>query len=136
MTTNAEQTTMRERIDPMIEVLIKGLVENASHSKSGLRTENAITDALTEAYMASLIPGAGKTSQTSTSFETAMLVTALAPVLAEALAPALAEALTPAIVKALEKIVTAKKQQTEQQQQQQQQQDQYSEQDPNRQDQG
>ena len=99
MTTNPGQATFQDRIDPMVEALIKELLENASHPKAASRTEDAIEAALAEAFMASLIPPAGTVSQAS-SFDKAIL--------AEALAPALAEALAPAIVKALDTLVSPK----------------------------
>ncbi len=103
MTTNSGQATAQDRIDPMVEALIKGLIETASHPKAALPTEDAITAAL----MASLIPPARTAAQIS-SFEKAILAAALAPALAAALAPALAEALVPAIEKALNTIVSPK----------------------------
>jgi len=107
MTTNSGQATSQDRIDPLVEALIKGLLETASHPKAASRTEDAITAALTEAFMASLISPARTVSEAS-SFDKAILAAALAPALAEALAPALAEALAPAIVKALDTLVSPK----------------------------
>jgi hypothetical protein len=107
MTTTSGQAPIQDRIDPLVEALIKELIETASHPKAASRTEDALTAALTDAVMASLIPPAGTVSQAS-SFEKAVLAAALAPALAEALAPALAEALAPAIVKALETLVSPK----------------------------
>ena len=103
MTTNPEQATIQDRVDPMVEALIKELIETASYPKAASRTEDAITAAL----MASLISPARTVSQAS-SFEKAVLAAALAPALADALAPALAEALAPAIVKALNTMVSPK----------------------------
>jgi len=92
MTTNSGQATFQDRIDPLVEALIKGLLETASHPKAAARTEDAIEAALAEAFMTSLIPPAGSVSQAS-SFDKAILAAALAPALAEALAPAIAKAL-------------------------------------------
>ena len=92
MTTNSGQATFQDRIDPMVEALIKELLETASHPKAASRTEDAIEAALAEAFMTSLIPPAGSVSQAS-SFDKAILAAALAPALAEALAPAIAKAL-------------------------------------------
>lgn len=103
MTTNTGQATTQERIDPMVETLIKGLIETASHPKAVSPTEDAITAVL----MATLIPPARTLAQAS-SFEKAIFAATLAPALAEALAPALAEALVPAIEKALNTIVSQK----------------------------
>jgi hypothetical protein len=107
MTTNSGQATFQDRIDPLVEALMKGLLGTVSHPKAVPRTEDAIEAALAEAFMESLIPPAGSVSQAS-SFDKAVLATALAPALAEALAPALAEALAPAIVKALDTLVSPK----------------------------
>ena len=102
MTTHPEQAA-QDRIDPMVEALLKELLETASHPKAASGTEDAVTAAL----MASLIPPARTVSQAS-SFEKAVLAAALAPALADALAPALADALVPALVKALNTIVSPK----------------------------
>ncbi len=107
MTTRSGQAPIQDRIDPMVEALLKELIETASHPKAASRTEEALTAALTEAFMASLISPARTVSQAS-SFEKAVLAAVLAPALAEALAPALAEALAPAIVKALDTLVSPK----------------------------
>ena len=89
MTTNSGQTSTRERIDPMLETLIKGLIETGSYPKAASRTEDAVTAALTEAYMVSLITPERAESQVS-PFKTAILAAALAPAIAEVLAPKLA----------------------------------------------
>ena len=103
MTTHPEQETSRDRIDPMVEALLKELLESTSSPKAASGTEDAITAAL----MASLISPAHTLSQAS-SFDKAILAVALAPALADALAPALADALVPAIVKALDTIGSPK----------------------------
>src|SRR5712692_6328450 len=92
MTTNSGQATFQDRIDPMVEALIKELLETASHPKAASRTEGAITAALTEAFMASLISPARAVSQAS-SFDKAIL----------------AAAMKQAILKALETLVSTKK---------------------------
>lgn len=107
MTTQSGQTPAQDRTDPIIEALIKGLIETTSHPKAASRTEDAITAALLEASMASLTSSARTESEAP--LEVTMLAAALAPMLAEALAPMLAEALTPALVKALNEIISAKK---------------------------
>ena len=94
MTTHPEQAA-QDRINTMVEALIKELLETASG------TEDAVTTAL----RASLISPAYGVSQAS-SFEKVILAVALAPAIADALAPALAEALAPAVVKALNTIVS------------------------------
>jgi hypothetical protein len=102
MTTHPEQAA-QDRIDPMVEALLKELMETASHPKAASGTEDAVTAAL----MASLVSPARTVSQAS-SFEKAVIAAALAPALADALTPALADALVPAIVKALNTIVSPK----------------------------
>ncbi len=108
MTTNSERSALQDRIDPMIETLVKELIEATSHTKAVSHTEDALTAALTEAFMTSLISPAPKVSQAS-PLEIAVLAAALAPELADVLAPKLAEALAPAIVKALSNIVSPEK---------------------------
>jgi len=105
MTTNPGQAKTRGNMDPMVEALIKELLDNPPHPKTA---KDAIRVALTEELMASLLPSKRPASQVS-SVETAILAEALAPILAEALAPALAEALAPALVKALDTIASPKK---------------------------
>ncbi len=105
MAANSGQTTVQSRIDPMIEVLMKGLIESASHPKGMSRAEDAITVAMIEALMPSTKRGEAQTP----SIETTLLATILAPALAEALAPALVEALEPALVKALNTIISSRK---------------------------
>ena len=107
MTTRSGQTPAQDRTDPIIEALIKELIETTSHPKATSRTEDAITAALLEASMASLT--SSERTESQASLETAVFAAALAPALAEALAPVLAEALTPALVKALNEILSAKK---------------------------
>jgi siroheme synthase (precorrin-2 oxidase/ferrochelatase) len=92
----------------MIEALVKEIIETTSHVKAAAKTEDALTTALTEAFMSSLIPPAPAVSQPS-PLEIAVLSAALAPSLAATLAPALADALAPAIVKALNTIVAQRK---------------------------
>src|SRR5258708_34085108 len=88
MTTNSGQATFQDRIDPMVEALIKELLETASHPKAASRTEGAITAALTEAFMASLISPAPTAPQAS-SFDKAILDAPLSPALEKALPPTL-----------------------------------------------
>jgi len=107
MTTSSEQASAQDRMGPMLETLIKGLIETGSQPQAALRAEDAVTAALTEAYMVSLITPSRGVSQIS-PFETALLAAVLAPAIAEVLAPKLAEALTPAIVTALNNIVSKK----------------------------
>lgn len=83
--------------DPLVEVLLRELIDETPHPKTAQKT---VTDTLTEELLDSL-KGA--------SLETVIVATALAPVLAEALAPVLAEALAPALVKALQTVGLPKK---------------------------
>jgi hypothetical protein len=110
MATGFGRATIRDRIDPAdptVEALIKELIETASHPKAASRVQAGISEAMTEALIASLILPERAIPQES--LETAMVVAALAPALAEALAPALAEALAPAIEQALHNVVSPKK---------------------------
>ena len=104
MTTNSGQTSTRDRIDPMLETLIKGLIETGSYPKAASRAEDAVTTAMTEALMVIL----ARTVSEASPFERSLLVAALAPALAKALAPALAEALAPALVTALSNMAAPK----------------------------
>ncbi len=106
MTTNPGRSPAHNGIDPLVEALIKELLGGASSPKVGSRTEDAITAALAEELIASLVPtrAAGQTPP----LETTLLAAALAPALADALAPALAEALAPAIIKALNSLASSK----------------------------
>ncbi|GCE20768.1 hypothetical protein [Dictyobacter kobayashii] len=105
MTTNSEQAKTRGYMDPMVEALIKELLDNPPHTKTA---NSAIKAALTEELMASLLPSA-RPMLPKSPIETALLAEALAPALAEALMPALTKALAPALQKALESIVAPNK---------------------------
>ena len=109
MTTNSEQAKTKGHMDPMVEALIKELLDNPPHPKTA---KDAIRAAVTEELMASLLPSTRSGSQSS-PVETAILAEALAPALAEALAPLLAEALVPALEKALNNIASPKKAESE-----------------------
>src|SRR5579883_1359511 len=98
MTTNPGRSPAHNGIDPLVEALIKELLGGASSPKGGSRTEDAITAALAEELIASLVP-------TRAAGQTPPLETTL---LAAALAPALAEALAPAIIKALNSLASSK----------------------------
>lgn len=106
MTTSPEQTTTRDRKDPVAEALIKGLIGTALHPKAGTWKEDVIRVSLIDALIASLIP-TKRTALQESSLEIVVLAEALAPALAQALAPTLAEALVPAIEKALNNIISA-----------------------------
>ncbi|GHO88014.1 hypothetical protein [Dictyobacter formicarum] len=100
MKTNPGQSADQSAVDPIVEALIKELIGSTSYQKSSSRSEDKITAALVDAYMALLKPSEQAKTPTA-SLETVILAEALAPVLAEALAPILAEELAPALVKAL-----------------------------------
>ena len=110
MTANSRRTDGQDRLDPMIEVLLKELMGTKSHAKAAMQTEDTVTAALTEEILASLIPSSSTSSasQPSSSMETILLATILAPALADALAPLLADVLAPALVKALNDVLAAK----------------------------
>lgn len=105
MTTNSDPSKTRGHMDPVVEALIKELLENPPHPKTA---KDAIRAAVTEELMASLLPSKRPISQAS-PVETALLAEALAPALAEALEPLLAEALVPALEKALTNIASPQK---------------------------
>jgi hypothetical protein len=97
MTQTSLQTTIHERVEPVLEALISGLVETAPRSKTEALTKDAVmTLALVGALMRPPSPRWAKPRTEVTLFGTV-----LASALAAALAPALAQALTPAIVQAL-----------------------------------
>lgn len=103
METHSGQGNVADSSDPLVEALLKGLIDETPRPKT---TRKAITDALMEELLTSLQEPEQASSE-PVSLETLILVEALAPALAEALAPALAEALLPALVKALQTTVTA-----------------------------
>ena len=109
MTNTSVQAAIHERVDPVLELIIKGLVESASRPEGAAQMDDAMTQALTQALVLSLMtppsPRPVKPAEQLTPFGTA-----LASALATALAPALAESLTPAIVDALSKMASAEKQ--------------------------
>ncbi len=97
MTQTSLQTTIHERVEPVLEALISGLVETASRPKTETLTKDAVmTLALVGALMRPPSPRWAKPRAEETLFGIV-----LASALAAALAPALAQALTPAIVQAL-----------------------------------
>jgi hypothetical protein len=108
MTKTSVQAAIRDRVDPVLEVMIKGLVETASRPKTEALTNDAVTQALTEALVVALItPRTARWSKPraeGTPFETA-----LASALAVALAPALAQSLTPAVVQVLSTMISTEK---------------------------
>jgi uncharacterized protein YejL (UPF0352 family) len=91
--------------DPLVEALLKELIDEAPRPKASRR---ALTEALTEELLHSL-KESEHVSPEAASLETLVLVEALAPALAEALAPALAEALVPALIKALQTVTAPKR---------------------------
>lgn len=100
MGTHIGQGNMADSSDPLVEALLKELIDEAPRSKA---TRKTITDMLTEELLASL-KGTRPASSQTVSLETLVMVEALAPALADALAPALAEALAPALIKALQTV--------------------------------
>src|SRR5437763_1425948 len=97
MTQTSLQTTIHERVEPVLEALISGLVESASRPKTEALTKDVVmTLALVEALKRPPSPRWARPGAEVTLFGTV-----LASALAAALAPALAQALTPAIVQAL-----------------------------------
>jgi hypothetical protein len=105
MTTKSGQAAIQDPLGPVLEALIKEMIEPGSNPKAASRMDEAITAALAEELKTAL---AHTVSQES-PFERAIFVASLAPALAEALAPALAEALAPALVEALSNMAAPKK---------------------------
>jgi hypothetical protein len=120
MTTNSVQAAIQDRIDPVLEAMIKGLIEATSRPKSSSRAADPVTMALSEALVADLMksstlpPLLARTISQVSPFEVALLAPALAEALTEALAPALAEALAPAIVTVLSNMASAETEKTSQ----------------------
>jgi len=108
MTDTSVQATIHERIDPVLEAMISGLVESASQPETSAQIDAAVTQALAGALLATLttqrIARPSKPAEPLTPFGIA-----LASALAAALAPALAESLAPAIVQALSHMAEAEK---------------------------
>ena len=90
MTTNSGQATSQDRLDPVLEELLKEMIEIESKPKAVSRAEDAVTTAMAEALMVIL----ARTVSQASPFERSLLVAALAPALAKALAPALVTALS------------------------------------------
>jgi hypothetical protein len=106
MTNTSVQAAIRERVDPVLEAMISGLVETASHPATSARTKDAVTQALSLALVVDLMtpPSPQWSKPREIPFGTV-----LASALAVALAPALAESLTPAIVQALGTMTSTEK---------------------------
>ena len=108
MTKTSVQTAIHERVDPVLEAAIYGLVENASHPKTEALTEDAVKPALTLALVGSLVtPPSPRWSRLRAGVTPFGIV--LASALAADLAPAIAQSLTPAIVQALRTAVSTEK---------------------------
>ena len=108
MTNPSVQAAIHDRIDPVLEAIIQGLIASASYPETSAKMDDAVTQALTEALMVALMtPPATRPSKPAA--QVTPFATALASALATALAPALAETLTPAIVDALSKMASVEK---------------------------
>lgn len=105
MGTHVGQGNVAGASDPLVEALLRELIDETPRKTTGKR---ALSDALTEELLNSL-KETGHTSAQTVSLETLVMVEALAPVLADALAPALAEALVPALIKALQALAAPKR---------------------------
>ena len=100
MTKASIQTAIHERVDPVLEAVIYGLVETVSHPQTSAQTQDAVTPALALALLGSLLtPPSRRWSRPRAGVTPFGIV--LASALAADLAPALAQSLTPAIVQAL-----------------------------------
>src|SRR5579875_2425397 len=104
MTTHARRGAKGSQYDPLVEALLKELIDEATHPKAGKKT---VTEVLTEELLASLKEEkeAGHVSPQEVSLETVIVAEALAP----ALAKELSEALAPALVKALNNLAASQK---------------------------
>jgi hypothetical protein len=94
------QSVIHERVDPVLEAVIYGLVESASRPEPSAQAGDPITQALAFALAGALItppsPRRFKPGAEVTPVERALtyaLVVALAPALAQSLAPAIVQAL-------------------------------------------
>lgn len=104
MTAQTGQGNVSGPSDPLVEALLRELIDETPRSKTAHKT---MTDVLTEELLTSF-KEAGRAPAQEASLETIILAEALAPALAKELAPALAEALAPALVKALQTVVSPK----------------------------
>ena len=108
MANTSIQTAIHERVDPVLEAMIYGLVERASRPKTSVQAEGDIAEGLALALVRSLmtppLPRGSKRGAGVTPFGIV-----LASALAVDLAPAIAQALTPAIVQALGTVASRKR---------------------------
>jgi len=109
MTSRSIQEALRERVDPVLEAIIRGLIETGSQPATATHKEDAVTKALTEALMVALITPPARQAPALAESQLSPFGATLANALAVALAPALAEALAPAIVTALSKMTAEEK---------------------------
>ena len=115
MTNTSVQAAIHDRIDPVLEAIIKGLVESAAHPEMSEQTDDAVMQALTGALLVALMtPPAPRPP--SPAVEITPFAQALASALATALAPAIAETLTPKIVDALSNMAAGEKEKRAQEQ--------------------
>jgi hypothetical protein len=134
MTTNSVHTVIQENVDPVLEAIIRGLVESRLHPESQTQPADTVTAALAQALLTSMtrqpvsppppqpelqIPPLVHALASALSATLASTLAAtLAPALAAALSPTLANTLAPAIVEALTKTEQGGQQQPQAQGQQ------------------
>ena len=102
MTTNSGQAATQGHMDPMVEAVLKEMMQTATYPTAEARREDA---ALAQALMETL----KNTISQASPYERAVFVAALAPALAEALAPTFAAALAPALMSALSDMAASSK---------------------------
>jgi hypothetical protein len=108
MTKTSVQAAIHERVDPVLEAMIYGLVESASCPEPSAQAGDPVTQALAFALAGALItPPSPRRARPGA--EVTPLERALTYALAVALAPALAQSLVPAILEALGPVTAKEK---------------------------
>jgi hypothetical protein len=105
MSTHPKHTATHNLIDPMLETLIKEMIETESHPKGASKADEIFTTTQAEALKEAISNAISQASE----YERALWIATLAPALAESLAPILAEALTPALITALSNMPATRK---------------------------
>jgi len=94
------QAVIKDRIDPVLEAIIQGLIETKLHPERPQAAET-VTTTLAQALLASVVTAQPSQRPALTEPQIPLLVTALAQALSASLAPAIAASLTPALAAAL-----------------------------------
>lgn len=102
MTNGSVRTVLQERVDPVLEEILKGLVVAGLHPEQPQKAEEMITTRLAQALLTSMMrPSAQPPTLAAGEQQVPPLVAALASALAATLAPALTLALSPALATSL-----------------------------------